>query len=76
MSSSFELRNNNKSSIKNEDDSNLHLNIKQQATFNKQDVEQVITNKEAADKEYLQAVFQTLEEEWLSEADEAAYADL
>lgn len=38
---------------------------------------QIIINKvEAIDSDYLQAVGTTLESEWLSDADEEAYADL
>ena len=44
--------------------------------FQERDGQVVLTKVERVDREYLGAVGMTLESEWLSEADEAAYADL
>jgi antitoxin PrlF len=44
--------------------------------FDEQNGQVVVTKVERLDRDYLEAVGMTLESEWLSEADEAAYADL
>ena len=44
--------------------------------FQERDGQVILTKVERVDREYLGAVGMTLESEWLSEADEAAYADL
>lgn len=44
--------------------------------FEERDDEIIIVKVESLDWKYLKAVSQSLEEEWLSAADEAAYADL
>ena len=44
--------------------------------FQERDGQVIVTKVERVDREYLSAVEMTLESEWLSEADETAYADL
>jgi len=44
--------------------------------FQEQDGQIIVTKVERLDREYLGAVGMTLESEWLSQADEEAYADL
>ena len=44
--------------------------------FKEQDGRIVVTKVERLDNDYLGTVGMTLESEWLSQADEAAYADL
>lgn len=44
--------------------------------FHEQNGQVVVSKVEQVDRDYLRSVGMTLESEWLSEADEAAYADL
>ena len=54
----------------------LGLEAGDTVAFEEKNDEVVIFKVRSSNSEYLKAVSQTLEEEWLSAADEAAYADL
>lgn len=54
----------------------LNLKAGDYVVFEEKDDEIVISKVKNVDWQYLKSVSPTLEEEWLSEADEQAYADL
>jgi antitoxin PrlF len=54
----------------------LGLKAGDHIVFNDQDGEITIAKVEGTDWQYLKAISPTLEPEWLSDADEEAYADL
>lgn len=56
--------------------SKLALKAGDYVQFKERDGQVVLTKVERIDREYLEAVEIGLKSEWLSEADEAAYADL